>query len=149
MRRIDGDWGSTLFSRSLSFLHNQNLTSMSNYIDGFVLPIPKKHIDEYRQVASQIAEVWKGYGALQYFEYVGDDMHLEGTRSFNDATVAGDDEVVVFGWVVFPDKETRDSANAKVPVDPRMTEIVAPLVDPSKMIFNASKMIYGGFRSLV
>ena len=120
----------------------------SNYIDGFVLPIPRKHLDEYQRVATQVAEIWKEHGAIAYVESVGDDQ-LEGTRAFSEAAAAKEDEVVVFGWVVFPSREVRDAANKRVPTDPRMAEIVAPLVDPSNLIFDASRMIYGGFNSIV
>lgn len=122
---------------------------MSNYIDGFVLPIPKKHLDEYRSVAEKVAEVWKEHGALAYFEYVGEDLKLEGTRSFPEATGATDEEAIIFGWVVFDSRETRDLANQKVISDPRMMDLVGPLTDPSKMIFNAERMVYGGFELLV
>lgn len=121
---------------------------MKNYIDGFVLPIPKVHLETYRQVAEQVAEIWKEYGALAYFEYVGEDLSLEGTRAFPEFLGATEDEAIIFGWVVFESREARDLANTKVPEDPRMTALVAPLVDPSKMIFDANKMVYGGFHPL-
>ena len=72
---------------------------MSHYIDGFVFPIARSSLDTYKQLAEQIAEIWKEYGALEYKEFMGDDMSLEGTRSFIDSTAATDDEVVVMGWV--------------------------------------------------
>ncbi len=122
---------------------------MQNYIDSFVLPIKKVHLEEYKAVAKQVAEIWKEYGALGYYEYFGDDLHLEGTRSFTDMADAKKDEVVLFGWVVFPTKEVRDSANKKVPQDPRMEKIVAPLLHPEQPIFDASRMVYGGFKPLV
>lgn len=122
---------------------------MTNYIDGFVLPIPKNHIDEYKKVAVKVAEVWKEYGALSYFEYVGDDMFLEGTKSFIETVNVKEDEVIVFGWVVFPSKEIRDIANKKVPEDPRMGKLVSPLLSPERPIFDASRMVYGGFKHLV
>lgn len=122
---------------------------MAHYIDGFVLPIPWKHLEEYKNVADKVAAIWKEYGALAYAEYVGEDLHLEGTRSFLEAAGAAADEAVVFGWVVFPSKEVRDHANEKVPIDPRMAELVGPLTDPSKLIFDASRMVYGGFQALV
>ena len=121
---------------------------MRNYIDGFVLPVPKIHLKEYGQVSEKVAEIWKEYGALDYFEYVGEDLTLEGTRSFINAVVAKEDEVIVFGWVVFPSKKIRDLANKQVPNDPRMTKLVAPLTIPEKLIFDASRMVYGGFQSL-
>ena len=75
---------------------------MSNYIDGFVFPIPRIHLDEYKQAADKIAAIWKEHGALAYNEYVGDDLTLEGTRAFTDTIDVKDDEAVVFGWVLFP-----------------------------------------------
>ncbi len=122
---------------------------MRHYIDGFVLPIPRIYLDEYKEVAKKVAEIWKEYGAIAYFEFIGDDMTLEGTRSFIEAVVAREDEEIIFGWVVFPSKEVRDLANKKVPTDPRMTELVGPLTNPEKLIFDASRMVYGGFKPLV
>ena len=125
---------------------NENRTT---YIDGFVLPVPRIHLDEYKGVAEKVAEIWKEYGALAYFEYVGEDLTLEGTRSFIKAVDAKEDEAIVFGWVVFPSKETRDLANKQVPTDPRMAALVAPLTNPERLIFDAGRMVYGGFQSLV
>ena len=122
---------------------------MVNYIDGFVLPVPRIHLDEYRSVAEKVAEIWKEYGALEYFEYVGDDLKLEGTRSFIEVVDLKEDEVIVFGWVLFPSRETRELANKQVPNDPRMIELVTPLTQSSKLIFDASRMVYGGFQPLV
>lgn len=122
---------------------------MANYIDGFILPVPQKHLEEYKGVAEKVAEIWKEYGALSYFEFVGDDLTLEGTRSFIEVVDLKEDEVVVFGWVVFPSKEIRDTANQQVPNDPRMSKLVTPLLDPERLIFNAERMVYGGFQSLV
>jgi len=120
-----------------------------SYIDGFVLPISSNSIDQYKKVAQQVAEIWKEYGATAYFEFIGDDMNLKGTRSFIEAAEVKDDEEVIFGWVVFPSKEIRDKANAEVPNDPRMAAIVEPLISGDKIIFDASRMIYGGFKPLV
>ena len=114
-------------------------------LDGFVLPIPRERLDEYQRVAEAVAAIWKEHGALDYREYVGDDMNLEGTRSFTDLAAAKKDDVVIFGWVTFDSREARDRANEKVAADPRMPG----LVDPSKSGFDASRMAYGGFRSLV
>ena len=122
---------------------------MSNYIDGFVLPIPRDRLSEYQRVAESIATIWKEHGALDYFEYAGDDMHLEGTRSFGEAAAAKENETIVFGWVVFDSKETRDRVNEKVATDPRMADLVEPLTDPANPIFDAKRMAYGGFRPLV
>ncbi len=122
---------------------------MTNYIDGFVLPVPRIHLNEYRIVAEKVAEIWKEYGALAYSEYVGDDLAFEGTGSFINTVDAKEDEAIIFGWVIFPSKETRDLANKQVPEDPRMIELVAPLTNPDRLIFDASRMVYGGFQPVV
>lgn len=122
---------------------------MVNYIDGFVLPIPRKHLDEYKNVVEKVAEIWKEHGALAYWEYVGEDMKLEGTRSFPDLLDAKADEAIVFGWVVFESRETRDLANKRVAADPRMSDLIDPLTNPSRMVFDAKKMVYGGFQPLI
>ena len=122
-------------------------TNMANYIDGFVFPVPKVHLDEYLQIAAKVGEIWKEYGALDYLEFIEDDSSLEGTISFRQTVAAKENEVVIFGWVVFPSKEVRDEANKNVPNDPRMTDLVAPLVDSNRLIFDASRMAYGGFKS--
>ena len=122
---------------------------MTNYIDGFVFPIPRIYLDEYKKVAEKVAAIWKEYGAIAYFEFVGDELSLEGTKSFVGTIDAKEDEDIVFGWVVFPSKEIRDLANKKIPADARMTDLVAPLTNPKRLIFDASRMVYGGFKPLV
>ena len=118
---------------------------MSHYIDGFVFPIQRDRLDEYKRLAEAVAKIWKEHGALDYWEYAGDDLHLEGTRSFTDLVAASDDETIVFGWVVFDSREARDRANEKVASDPRMVD----LVESSNSGFDADRMAYGGFQSLV
>lgn len=118
---------------------------MAHYIDGFVFPVSRDRLDEYKRLAEAIAEIWKEHGALDYREYVGDDLTLEGTRSFTDLVAAAESEVIVFGWVVFESREVRDAANKEVATDPR----VAELVDSSDSGFDARRMAYGGFMSLV
>ena len=118
---------------------------MAHYIDGFVLPIPRDRLNEYKRVVEAVAEIWKEHGALEYWEYVGDDLKLEGTRSFTDLIDATEDEAIVFGWVVFDSREARDLANERVAADSRM----ADLIDSSNTGFDAKRMAYGGFRSFV
>ena len=122
---------------------------MPNYIDGFVFPIAKAHVEEYKTVAEKVAEIWKEYGALAYLEFLGDDLQVEGTASFTKTMEVKQNEQLIFGWVVFSSKEIRDEANKKVPQDPRMETLVKPLLDPDKMIFNANRMLYGGFKSFI
>ena len=122
---------------------------MTHYIDGFVLPVPRDRLDEYKRVVEAVAEIWKEHGALGYWEYVGDDSKLPGTRSFTDLVDATEDETIVFGWVVFDSREARDLANEKVAADPRTADLIEPLIDPSNPVFDAKRMAYGGFQSLV
>ena len=122
---------------------------MAHYIDGFVLPIPRNRLDEYKRVVEAVAEIWKEHGALDYCEYVGDDLNRQGMRSFTDLVSATEDEAIVFGWVVFDSRETRDLANEKVLADPRMADLIDPLIDPSNPVFDAKRMVYGGFQSLL
>jgi len=118
---------------------------MAHYVDGFVFPLPLDRLSEYTRVADAAAEIWKEHGALDYCEYVGDDLKLEGTRSFIDLVTATEDEAIVFGWVVFDSREARDLANEKVAADPRMVA----LMEASNSGFDAKRMAYGGFTSLV
>lgn len=118
---------------------------MADYIDGFVFPIPRDRLNEYKRLAQAAAEIWKDHGALHYWEYVGDDLKLEGTRSFIDLIAATEEETIVFGWVVFDSREARDLANEKVAADPRMVELIAS----SNSGFDAKRMGYGGFELLV
>jgi uncharacterized protein YbaA (DUF1428 family) len=118
---------------------------MANYIDGFVLPVSRDRLDDYKLLVEAVAEIWKEHGALEYREYVGDDLILDGTRSFTDLAAAADGEVIVFGWVAFESRAARDLANDKVAADPR----VADLVNSSNSGFDAGRMAYGGFLPLV
>lgn len=122
---------------------------MSEFIDGFVVPIPKKYLGEYKQVAEKVAKIWKEHGALAYYEYFGENDQLEGTRSFAEMVQAEKDEVVIFGWTVFESRQVRDLAMKRVSADPRMKELIAPLLDPSRLIFDPERMVFGGFNSLV
>ena len=120
-----------------------------NYIDGFALPIVKEHLEEYKAAAQEVAEIYKEYGALAYYEFLGDDLYLEGTRAFPECLGATENDVVVFGWIVYNSKEERDLANEKVASDPRMPGLIDPLMNPSRMVFDPSKMAFGGFRSFI
>jgi uncharacterized protein YbaA (DUF1428 family) len=118
---------------------------MAHYIDGFVLPVQRNRLTEYKRLAEAVARIWKEHGALDYREYVGDDLYFDGTRSFTDLVAAKEDESIVFGWVVFDSREARNLANEKVAADPRMEE----LIDSSNSGFDAKRMAYGGFQPLV
>lgn len=118
---------------------------MSHYIDGFVHPIPRDRLDEYKNLVVEVAKIWKEHGALDYWESVGDDLYLQGTRSFTDVVNATKNDCIVFGWVTFASREARDLANEKVAADPRMAELMAA----ADVGFDAELMAYGGFRTFV
>ena len=122
---------------------------MNKYIDGFVLPVPRNELQTYKEVVEKVAEVWKEHGALDYSEFVCNESNLEGTRSFLEAANASEDDVVIFGWVTFESREMRDLINERIASDPRMPELTAPLDIGEKLIFDAKKMVYGGFQCLV
>mgnify|MGYP006303336449 CR=1 FL=1 len=118
---------------------------MSTYTDGFVHSIAKDQLDDYRTLVEAVAEIWIDHGALDYRESVGDDLHLEGTRSFADLVSAESHEAVLFGWVLFESREARDLVNEKVAADPRMAELMAN----ADVGFDAARMAFGGFRQFV
>jgi uncharacterized protein YbaA (DUF1428 family) len=118
---------------------------MDTYIDGFVIPLPKDKIEEYRKVAELAGAVWREHGALDYYECIGDDMETKDMVSFPQLAGAGPDETVVFAWIVYKSREHRDEVNAKVMADPRMHDMMN---DPSQ-IFDCKRMAYGGFKAIV
>lgn len=116
------------------------------YVDGFVLPVKKEHMENYKAIVEAAAEIWKEHGALEYWECIGDDMGTEkGTGSFVNMTNATEDENVIFGWVVFESRAARDIANEKVAADTRMRD----LMDPENPIFDFKRMAYAGFKTMV
>ena len=113
------------------------------YVDGFVLAVPKANLDAYKDMARTASEVWMEHGALSYVECLADDVPYGELTSFPRAVQAKDDEIVVFSWITYPSRETRDEINAKVMKDPRLQGSMenAP--------FDGKRMIYGGFRSFL
>lgn len=122
---------------------------MADYIDGFVFPIREEHLQEYKAVAEKVAVIWKEYGALSYQEFVGDDLNTEGTRPFGEMVDALEGECIVFGWVTFATKERRDQCFRAISEDRRMLELVAPLMDPARKVFDPMRMAYAGFKPLI
>lgn len=116
-----------------------------SYIDGFLLPVPRAHLDEYRAVASQCAPIWKEHGALDYVETVIDDTTCPELRPFPIAADAKEDEVVILSWIVYPSKAVRDEANAKIMSDPRLAEFG----EKCQEIFDCKRMSFAGFRPIV
>lgn len=113
------------------------------YVDGFVLAVPKAKLEAYKAVADRAGQVWMEHGALSYVECVADDVPYGELTSFPRAVQATDDEVVVFAWITYANRATRDAVNAKVMADARMSHT------PEDQPFDGKRMIYGGFESLV
>src|SRR5688572_27349598 len=114
------------------------------YVDGFVLPLPKRNIEAYRELARQAGQIWREYGALEYRECIADDVKPGQISSFPQAVNLQPDELVIFAWIVFKSRTHRDEVNAKVLADPRIANL-----DMSKMPFDGKRMIYGGFETFV
>lgn len=110
-----------------------------SYVDGFVIAVPKANIEAYKKMAQLGGEVWMEYGALSYVECLADDVPYGELTSFPRAVQATDDETVVFSWIVYKDKASRDEIMAKVMADPRLQK------DMKDMPFDAKRMIFGGF----
>jgi uncharacterized protein YbaA (DUF1428 family) len=115
------------------------------YVDGFVLPVPKKNLQAYRRMATKAGKIWMEHGALQYTESVADDVKPGKLTSFPRSVKLKSGEVVLFSWIVFKSRSHRDRVNAKVMKDKRL----APMMDPKAMPFDMKRMIYGGFKILV
>lgn len=118
---------------------------MSQYVDGFVLTIPKAKLAAYKKLATQAGQVWRDHGALEYRECAGDDMTAPEMVPFPKLTKAGPDELVIFAYAVFQSRRHRDAANKKIMADPRL----AAMCDVSKSIVDCKRMSYGGFTTLV
>jgi uncharacterized protein YbaA (DUF1428 family) len=115
------------------------------YVDGFVLPVPKKNLSAYRRMAQKASKVWRDNGALEFRECVGDDLRAKMGMPFARVLKLKPGETAVFSWIVFKSRAHRDRVNAKVMKDPR----IAHMCDPTAMPFDAKRMAYGGFRVLV
>jgi uncharacterized protein YbaA (DUF1428 family) len=115
------------------------------YVDGFVVPVPKDKVEEYRKIASACGAIWREFGALEYRECVADDAPVGEVTSFPRSVIMKDDETVIFSYITYESRAKRDEVNEKVMKDPRMKE----MMDMSKMPFDGKRMIYGGFEVLV
>lgn len=115
------------------------------YVDGFVVPVPRKNLDAYRDMALKAGKVWIEHGAQQFRECVADDVKPGELTSFPQSVMLKDDEVVFFSWIVYESRAKRDEVNDKVMKDPRMKDMMEPKDSP----FDAKRMIYGGFEVLV
>ena len=118
---------------------------MAHYVDGFVVPVPKDRLDDYRRLARKAGRIWREHGALQYVESVADDVKPGKRTSFPQSVKLKPGETVVFSWIVYKSRAQRDRINARVMKDPRL----ADMMDPKKMPFDGKRMFWGGFKGIV
>jgi len=116
-----------------------------SYVDGFVVPVPRKKLKTYRRMAQKAGRVWRDHGALEFRECVADDVKPGKRTSFPQSVKLKRGETVFFSFIVFKSRADRDRVNAKVMKDPRITG----MGDVKDMPFDAKRMIYGGFKVLV
>ena len=115
------------------------------YVDGFVVPVPRKNLQAYRSMAKKAGKIWKEHGALEYIECVADDVKPGKYTSFPQSVKLKADEVVVFSWIVYSSRAQRDRINKKVMADPRL----AAMADPKNLPFDGKRMFFGGFKPIV
>ena len=115
------------------------------YVDGFVVPVPKKNLPAYRSMARKAGKVWREHGALEYRECVADDVKVGKWTSFPRSVKLKKGETVIFSWIVYKSRAHRDRVVAKVMKDKRLAE----MMNPGAMPFDGKRMIYGGFKVLL
>jgi uncharacterized protein YbaA (DUF1428 family) len=115
------------------------------YVDGFIVPVPKKKVDAYRRMARKAGKIWKEYGALEFRECIADDVKKGKVTSYPQAVKLRPSETVVFSWIVYKSRAHRDRINAKVMNDPRFLE----MMDTKDFPFDAKRTVHGGFKLLV
>jgi len=118
---------------------------MATYVDGFVVPVPKRNLDAYRRLSRKAGKIWIEHGALEFKECVAEDVQPGEVTSFPQSVQLKRGETVVFSWIVFKSRAHRDRVNAKVLADPRLADAMDPKAQP----FDAKRMIYGGFETIV
>jgi len=118
---------------------------MSHYVDGYVVPVVRARLDEYKRMAEIAGKVWMEHGALQYWESVAEDAKPGKVTSFPQSVQLKDDEVVVLSCIVYKSRADRDRINAKVMDDPRLKE----MMDPKKLPFDGVRMFWGGFETFM
>jgi Uncharacterized conserved protein len=116
-----------------------------NYVDGYVLPVPKKNLSVYRQIAQKAGKIWREHGALEYRECVGEDLKSNWGVPFPKAAKAKSGETIVFSYIVFKSRAHRDKVNARVMKDKRLNQ----MMDETSMPFDCKRMVYGGFKVFV
>ncbi len=115
------------------------------YVDGFVIPVPKKNVPAYLRMARKAGKVWREHGALNYVETVADDAPIGKLTSFPRSVKMKPNETVVFSFITYKSRKDRDRVNAKAMKDPRL----ASMMNPKSMPFDGKRMIFGGFKAKV
>lgn len=118
---------------------------MSRYVDGFIMPVPKRKLQAYRRMAQKAGKVWRDHGALEFRECIADDVKVGKWTSFPRSVKLKPGETVFFSYIVFKSRAHRDRVNARVMKDPRITGMGSV----KDMPFDAKRMIYGGFKVVV
>jgi uncharacterized protein YbaA (DUF1428 family) len=116
-----------------------------NYVDGFVVPVEKKKLAQYRSMAKQSSKIWLEHGALEFYESVGDDVPYGKRTSFPRSVKLKKSETVVFSWIIYKSRSHRDKVMAKVMKDPRIAKMMQSGTPP----FDPNRMIFGGFKLIV
>ena len=116
------------------------------YVDGFILPVPRKKIAAYRAMARKAGKIWKEHGALEFRECAADDVKPGKLTSFPQSVKLKPGETVFFSYIVYRSRRDRDRINKKVMADKRLA---ATMSNPASMPFDARRMIYGGFKVMV
>lgn len=114
---------------------------MSHYVDGFIVPVPKKNLNKYLRMANTAAKVWKKHGALEYYEAIADDVKMGKVTSFPRSVKRKPSETVFFSWIIYKSRKDRDRIMKKVMKDPAFANM-----DMDSMPFDGMRMIYGGFK---
>ncbi len=117
---------------------------MANYVDGFVIPILKKNVNAYCRAAQRAGKIWRDHGALEFRECVGDDLNIKMGKPFPREIKTKPGETVIFSYIVFKSRAHRDRVNANVMKDPRLAKMM-----DEPMPFDAKRMLYGGFKTIV
>ena len=118
---------------------------MARYVDGYLIPLPKKNLAAYKRMASKAGKVWREHGALEYRECVGEDLASKWGTPYARLLKLKRGETAVYSWIVFKSRAHRDAVNAKVMKDPRLEK----MMDPKAMPFDPKRMCYGGFDVIV
>ncbi len=114
------------------------------YVDGFLIPVPKKKLAAYKKLSAKAGKLWMKYGALSYVETVADDVKVGKVTSFPQAVKLKAGEVVIFSWITYKSRKDRDRVNKAVMSDPMLQSMT-----PSSMPFDGKRLIFGGFKSFV